>query len=107
MTQEEKAQRKAEKDAVSRIKIGSTWWIIDSLWDVPREVTVIRVQSGVDGFLCWDVEETEARGPHGKHYMHQVFSKKYLFPSLDALCDYYINMFKHFKLKKDGTKETD
>ena len=101
MTREEKAQRNAEKDAISRIKIGSVWWIMDNLYVVPREVTVIRIQSGIDGFLCWDVEETEARGPQGKHYIHQVFNKKFLFPSLDALCDYYINMFKHFKLKKD------
>ena len=101
MTQEEKAQRKAEKDAVSRIKIGSVWWIMDNLYVVPREVTVIRVQSGTEGFLCWDVEETKARGPQGKHYIHQVFNKKLLFPSLDALCDYYINMFKHFKEKKE------
>lgn len=100
MTKEEKTQRQAEKDDVSRVKIGSVWWIIDSMWDVPREVTIIRAQSGEDGFLCWDVEETEARGPMGKHYMHQVFKKSSLFPSLDALCDYYINKFKNFKEKK-------
>lgn len=101
MTKEEQARKKAEKEAVSRVKIGSVWWIMDSIWEVPREVKVIRTQSGEDGFLCWDTEETEARGPKGKHYMHQVFKKESLFPSLDALCDYYIDKFKKFKNKEE------
>ena len=101
MTKEEQARKKAEKEAVSRVMIGSVWWILDSIWEVPREVKVIRTQSGEDGFLCWDTEETEARGPKGKHYLHQVFNKSSLFPSLDALCDYYIDKFKKFKNKRD------
>ena len=100
MTKEEQARKKAEKEAVSRVKIGSVWWIMDSIWEVPREVKVIRTQSGEDGFLCWDTEEVEARGPMGKHYLHQVFKKESLFPSLDALCDYYIDKFKKFKKKE-------
>lgn len=101
MTNEERARKIAEKEAVSRVRIGSVWWIWDSIWEVPREVKVIRIQSDKDGFLCWDTEETEARGPKGKHYMHQVFKKESLFPSLDALCDFYINKFKKFKMKED------
>lgn len=97
MTKEEKARKKADEEAVSRVNRGSVWWIWDSIWEVPREVRVIRTQSGEDGFLCWDTEETEARGPKGKHYLHQVFNKGSLFPSLDALCDFYIDKFKKFK----------
>lgn len=102
MKQEEKARKMTEKEAVSRVKIGSVWWIWDCIWEVPREVKVIRTQSGEDGFLCWDTEETEARGPKGKHYLHQVFKKESLFPSLDALCDYHIGKFE--KLKKENKK---
>lgn len=48
-----------------------------------------------------ELAETEARGPEGKHYLHQVFNKESLFPSLDALCDFYINKFKKFKHKEN------
>lgn len=99
MTRAEKARKETKKEAVSRVMIGSVWWIWDSIWEVPREVKVIRTQSDKDGFLCWDTEETEARGPQGKHYLHQVFDKKSLFPSLNALCDYHIGRFE--KLKED------
>ena len=95
MTKEERAQRLVEKEAAARVKIGSVWWIMPSLWEAPREVKVIRTQSG-----CWDVEEIEARGPQGKHYLHQVFKKSSLFPSLNALCDFYIDKFNKFKEKK-------
>ena len=95
MTKEERAQRLAEKEAAARVKIGSVWWIMPSLWEAPREVKVIRTQSGY-----WDVEEIEARGPQGKHYLHQVFKKSSLFPSLNALCDFYIDKFNKFKEKK-------
>jgi hypothetical protein len=101
MTKEEKARKKANEEAVSRVRIGSVWWIFDIIYDVPREVKVIRTQSNEDGFLCWDTEETEARGPKGKHYLRQVFNKESLFPSLDALCDFYINKFKKFKHKEN------
>lgn len=100
MTNEERTRKKAEKEAISRVKINSVWWILDSIWEKPIEVKIIRTQSGKDGFICWDAEETESRGPKGKHYMHQVFSKASLFPSLGALCDYYIDKFKKFKSKE-------
>ena len=100
MTKEERAQRLAEKEAAARVKIGSVWWIMPSLWEAPLEVKVIRTQSDEGVFLCWDVEEIEARGPQGKHYLHQVFKKSFLFPSLNALCDFYIDKFNKFKEKK-------
>ena len=78
------------------------FWIWDSVWEKPREVEIVRRQVNEAGdFLCWDSYEIEARGSNGKHFLHQIFSKKQLFPTKNALCEHFIKMFENFKDKED------
>lgn len=80
------------------------FWIWDAIWEEPREVEIIRRQAGPDGFLCWDSEEVEARGSNGKHFLYQIFSKKQLFQTKNALCRHYIEMFEKFMNKEEDEK---
>lgn len=92
--------RPKKNNETASVAIGSKWWIWDSVWEQPREVTIkdkIMIKGKCNG---WNTEEVEARRWNGQHYWHQVFSKSQLFPSLTALCDHYIRVFEKFK-KKD------
>ena len=78
------------------------FWIWDSIWEEPIEVEIVKRQVNERGeFLCWDSYEVEARGSNGKHFLHQIFSKKQLFSTKNDLCEHYIKMFKKFMDKED------
>ena len=78
------------------------FWIWDSIWEEPREVEIVRRLKNERGeFLCWDSYEVEARGSKGHHFLHQIFSKKQLFATKNALCEHYIKKFKNFMDKED------
>lgn len=93
--------RKTEAGNEARL-LHKKFWIWDEVWEEPREVEIVRRQVNERGeFLCWDSKEVEARGGNGKHFLHQIFSKKQLFPTKNALCKHYIKMFEKFMDKED------
>lgn len=94
--------RPKKNDEESVAILHNKFWIWDSIWEEPREVEIVRRLSNEYGeFLCWDAYEVEARGSNGKHFLHQIFSKKQLFSTKNDLCKHYVKMFEKFMDKEE------